>query len=221
MALRKSAVINERVTSLNDAVAAEIESSLKTGGIMSVNIMGSPGSGKTTVIEHLAGHLGADSLAVIQGDLESDVDQRRLTAKGIYCHQINTHSGCHLNASMIRDALQNMTLSNRRYLLIENVGNLVCPANKKIGQMLNVLVSSTTEGSDKPRKYPIIFLCSRIIVLSKIDLAPAVEFDEESYIAEIKKINPEAAVVKASSRTPGSFKALAECIESIRNHAFD
>ena len=118
-------------------------------------------------------------IAVIQGDCESDIDKQRLEKSKIYTHQINTHSGCHLNSSMINSALIDMDLAGKKYLLIENVGNLVCPAGVNIGQHMDLIVSSTTEGSDKPKKYPQIFMDASVVVISKADLAKHVGFSEE------------------------------------------
>lgn len=211
-------VINQSLTQANDAVAILSSDTLKDKGILSVNIMGSPGSGKTTFVEKISELLGVGSVSVIQGDLESDVDKIRLEKKGIQTYQINTHSGCHLNSFMINKALLNINLQNKKYLFIENVGNLVCPAGVKIGQHMDVVISSTTEGSDKPKKYPYIFMEAGIIVVSKIDLAQQVDFDENAYVADIKKINGRANIMKVSSKEPKGFVSVAEFLIHEREH---
>ena len=210
--------INESVTKVNDAIAQQNSNLFKKKEILCINMMGSPGSGKTTIIEGIAKHIDPEKIAVIQGDLESDIDKKRLEKGSIQTYQINTHSGCHLNASMINEALMNMDILKKEYLIIENVGNLVCPAGVMLGQNINIIVSSTTEGSDKPKKYPIIFLDADIIVISKIDIANAVDFDEKAYIKDIRNINGKARILKTSSKKPDSFKELAHVIKHKRAH---
>lgn len=185
---QKEVALNQSVFAANDALADQIAAALKKKGIFCVNIMGTPGAGKTTIIEGLARIIGAQKIAVIQGDLASDVDKRRLEEEGIDTHQINTHSGCHLNAHMVNGAVLEMDLTGKDYLLIENVGNLVCPAGVKVGQHCNVLISAVTEGDDKPEKYPIMFADADIVVISKYNLKDAVGFDEVSYRKRLEKV---------------------------------
>jgi hydrogenase nickel incorporation protein HypB len=172
--------------------------------------MGSPGSGKTTVIEGVAKHLNPEEIFVIQGDLESDIDKERLEKVGLDCYQINTHSGCHLNAQMINEALMDSILNGKRYLIVENVGNLVCPAQVKLGQHIDVVVSSTPEGSDKPIKYPLIFREASLIIVSKTDIGENVGFDEKMYLKDLYDINPDAKIVKTSIKDPNSYKEIAD-----------
>jgi len=204
--------INRKITESNDKIAHEIWHRLYEQKVKCINIMGAPGSGKTTVIEGLHSYL--ENIAVIQGDLESDIDKKRLQKLHIPTVQINTHSGCHLEARMIQKALHLVDLKNVRYLLIENVGNLVCPANVKLGQHLNIVVSSTTEGSDKPSKYPHIFRDAQVIVVSKTDLGEAVGFDENQYLSHLRGINPKARILKTDKQKT-SFKSLARYIGDI------
>jgi hydrogenase nickel incorporation protein HypB len=210
--------INKSVTEVNDAIAVQNLKIFKKKKILCINLMGSPGSGKTTIIEGLAKFIDSKKIAVIQGDLESDIDKKRLEKSNIQTYQINTHSGCHLNASMINEALMDMDLSNKEYLIIENVGNLVCPAGVNLGQDINLIVSSTTEGSDKPKKYPVIFSDADIIVISKMDLMAAVGFDEKQYLSDLKNINGKALVIKTSSKENSSFKELVHEIKHFRSH---
>ncbi len=210
--------IDKPVTIVNDVIAAQIKEFLKEKEILCINLMGSPGSGKTTVLEGISRYIDPHEMAVIQGDLESDIDKKRLEGSGIFAHQINTHSGCHLNASMINKALMGMDMLNKKYLIIENVGNLVCPARVDIGQHLNILVSSTTEGSDKPKKYPIMFLDSKLLIISKYDLKDAVGFDEAQYLKDVSNINGKVKIIKTSLKDPDSFKDIAGFIEHERAH---
>lgn len=210
-------VVNKSLTETNDELAHDTWHNLQEKEILCVNILGAPGSGKTSLIEGLSKHIPAKEIAVIQGDLESNIDKERLEEQDIATFQINTHSGCHLTAQLIADALLNMSLTGKKYLFIENVGNLVCPAGVKIGQHLDIVVSATTEGSDKPKKYPIIFDGAKLVIISKYNLAEAVEFDEERYIADVKSINTTAKILKTTKEAE-SFHAIAHFLEHEREH---
>ncbi|MFH1448021.1 MAG: hydrogenase nickel incorporation protein HypB [Candidatus Micrarchaeota archaeon] len=210
--------VNRSVTEENDAIAHKTWHLLKEKGMLCINVLGAPGSGKTTFIESIVKYIAPSEIAVIEGDLESDIDKERLEKRGVDSYQINTHSGCHLNAAMVNDALGNMNLEGKGYLVIENVGNLVCPAGVKIGQHIDIVVSSTTEGSDKPKKYPIIFMNAELVIISKYDLAEAVGFDEKIYFEDIGNINSKAVIVKTSSKEPGSFERAAKFIVHERDH---
>jgi hydrogenase nickel incorporation protein HypB len=211
--------ISRSITEANDAIAKENRKLLSKKGIFCVNIEGAPGCGKTTLIEGLAKHLNPNEVAVIEGDLASDIDKKRLRKSSIYAHQVNTKTGCHLNADMIRKALGKMDLRGRKYLLIENVGNLVCPAGVDLGQSMNIVVNSTAEGWDKPAKYPPIFLDADIAVISKTDIADAVGFNERGYMRYLKGINPNARVVKVSNKDKSSYKKAAQEIENAAKDA--
>lgn len=210
-------VVNESITAKNESVSDRVRASLEQQGIFVVNLMGAPGSGKTSVIEHLTA--GLDGLFVVQGDCESDVDTRRLEAHGVRAVQINTHSGCHLTAHMIEQVLDGVDLSGVHYLVIENVGNLVCPAGVGVGEHLNIVVSSTTEGDDKPTKYPHIFRAAKLVVVSKSDIADAVGFDIDSYRTQLDRVTT-AKVLLTSTKEPESFDRLAHMIAHARDHVF-
>lgn len=216
----KTILLDRPVREANDRLAHQTWHELQEKGVLCVNIMGAPGSGKTTFIESLAMKLDAEKLAVIQGDLESDIDKQRLGQRGIATFQINTHSGCHLNAQMIADALKNFSLQGKEYLLIENVGNLVCPAGVKLGQHLDVVVSATTEGSDKPRKYPHIFREAKLLLITKHDLKEVVEFDETAYLADLKKINARAKILSIS-KDEESLQPVADFLLHERQHLLE
>jgi len=217
---KHSMIVNRSVTEANDLLAQQNLDFLSEKKILSINLMGAPGSGKTTFIEGICNYLKPADVVVIQGDLESDIDKRRLEAHKIQSYQINTHSGCHLTSAMINKALLDLDVSKKKYLIIENVGNLVCPANVNIGQHLNIVVSSTVEGTDKPQKYPYIFMDASLIVLSKYDLADKTDFHEEQYVRDLHHINAKAALLKTSSKDALSFKPAADFLDHQRDHLF-
>ncbi|MCF7860713.1 hydrogenase nickel incorporation protein HypB [Candidatus Woesearchaeota archaeon] len=215
-------IINKSLTQENDRLAHMIWHDLDDDGICCINLLGAPGAGKTTVIREISKVLGVDKIAVIQGDLESDIDAKLLADIGIDSYQINTHSGCHLNAHMIMQAIkamkQDQQLKGKDLLIIENVGNLVCPAGVKLGQSMDIVVSSTAEGHDKPAKYPIIFMNAVISIISKYDLAKYVDFDESSFLRDIRKVNPNIVVVRTSKDDPQSYEKLAKKIKEVREN---
>ncbi len=216
----KNVVVDRSFSEANDALAENNRQYLTGKKIFCTNIVGSPGSGKTTLIEELAKHMGSKYVSVIQGDLESDIDKRRLEAAGIDACQINTHSGCHLNAQMVNRALMDLDLGGRKYLYIENVGNLVCPAGVRLGQHINVVVSSAAEGHDKPFKYPPIFMDASLVVLSKMDLADAAEFDKNQFLKGVSRVAPKTQVYEVSKRQKESFRKVAEFLEHRREHEY-
>jgi hydrogenase nickel incorporation protein HypB len=211
----KNEHIDKSVLLQLNAEGRELKKQLFEQGILCINIMGSPGSGKTTFIEGLLKSGNIEDFAIIQGDLESDVDKKRLEKMQAYVYQINTHSGCHLNPQMITQALQHMNLKGKKFLLIENVGNLVCPANVDIGQHVNLVISSTTEGYDKPKKYPIIFFNADILIISKYDLKEAVEFDEEAYMKDISELSVKAKVFRLGKHS--SYEEVLHLLNDKRN----
>ena len=210
--------INESITKHNDELAHRLRHEFIDKDILCVNLMGAPGSGKTTLIEGLAKELGNKAVAVIQGDLESAVDKTRLEEQGIDTFQINTHSGCHLTAQMISEAIMNMNLKDKQYVFIENVGNLVCPSGVPIGQHTTLLASAVTEGSDKPKKYPIAFIHASLVIITKEDLIPHVDFDKEMYVQDLKDIASQAKILSCSRKKPDSFKAIANVLAHKRDH---
>jgi hydrogenase nickel incorporation protein HypB len=213
--------VDESVSNANDEIAAENRRVFDENHILCVNLMGSPGSGKTTLIECLAPLIGCGNMAVIQGDLESDIDTKRMQALKIICHQINTHSGCHLNAKMLSDALSVLDLSGRKYLFIENVGNLVCPAKIYLGQHLNIVVSSTAEGHDKPLKYAIMFMDADLTIIAKSDLKDAVNFDSIEFLKALARVSRRCKTLMTSKKTPESFEPVRDYLIHERQHIFN
>lgn len=197
----KVAVVQE-VLKANDEVARENLAAFEAAGVDVVNIMSSPGAGKTSLILATLDRLPACvRLGVIEGDIASTLDADLIGARGVPVVQVNTGGGCHLNAPMIRAALQHLDLEALDLLLIENVGNLVCPASTALGAQRAVVISSVPEGSDKPYKYPNIFAGADAVLLNKIDLAEALEYDEEFERRGIRMVNEAAPILPLSCRT--------------------
>ena len=184
----------------NDAVSEEIRRDLTARGIFAVNVMGAPGAGKTSVVIGLIERMDVKSY-VVEGDIESDLDTRNLRQRGVETVQINTHGACHLDAPTVRDALAGLAVPEPGILYIENIGNLVCPAEFNIGEHIKMLVVTVTDGSDKPYKYPLAFEKADVIVINKIDLMPYVDFDEGFFMAGVRALNPHVPVYKVSARS--------------------
>jgi len=186
----------------NELTASEIESLLKERGIFSLELLGSPGSGKTTLIELLLDNFGEKyEFSVIEGDVASSIDSERLKKYGIQVVQVNTgnlSSVCHMEAFMIKEALKAVNLTRTEFLIVENIGNLVCPASFKLGCNLRMLVLSVPEGSDKPLKYPLMFKNVEGVVVSKVDLKELAPFDFDAFREEVKILNQEAKIFELS-----------------------
>ena len=190
------------ILSANDRVAAENRALLKTHGVTAVNIMASPGAGKTSVIAATAERLTADLRpGVIEGDLASSIDTDALLARGIPAVQINTGGNCHLDAPMVRSALPRLPLDEIGVVFIENVGNLVCPAEFDLGAALAIVVASVPEGHDKPYKYPGMFAAADAVLLNKADLLAYFDFDFGYFRRGLAMVNPDAPLFLVSCRT--------------------
>jgi len=194
--------IAQNILAVNDTVAQEIRQVLAIRGIRTINVMSSPGAGKTTLlertIERLRGELG---IGVIEGDVETTADAERIEAAGAETVQINTRGACHLEAHMIRDALAQLELARVNLLFIENIGNLVCPAAWNLGEDRRVVLTSTTEGDDKPAKYPHMFAASEVMVVNKLDLLPYLDYDLAKAKRQALAINPRLRIFEVSCRT--------------------
>ena len=192
--------LQQKILAKNDRLAEENRAWLTARGILAVNLMSSPGSGKTTLLERTARDAGARlGLAVIEGDQETTLDASRIEAAGCAVAQINTGAGCHLDASMIASALRALDPRPGSVLVIENVGNLVCPALFDLGEAARVVLSSVTEGADKPIKYPQMFRGADLVLLTKVDLLPYVDFDTERHARDLKLISPHAQLLPVSA----------------------
>ena len=186
----------------NEEVAAEINTMLTRRGIFTVNLLGSPGCGKTSLVEQTVRLLKNElNIAIIEGDLYTSKDADRIAAYGAPVVQINTQGGCHLDATMVKSALGQLALNELDILIVENVGNLVCPAEFAVGEHAKVVVLSVTEGEDKPLKYPLVFQQSAAVILNKIDLLPYTDFDIDCAVRDITGLNPQAVLMQMSCRT--------------------
>ena len=183
----------------NDALAAENRRLFREKNICVVNLMGSPGSGKTTLLEKTLSKIaGKVNVAVIEGDLFTARDAERIERHNVPVIQINTAGGCHLDAAMVKRAAESLNLDEIKLLIVENVGNLVCPAEFDIGENFKAVVLSITEGDDKPLKYPLIFKESAVVLLNKIDLLPYTNFNLENARADLQAIHPQIEIIETS-----------------------
>ena len=199
--MKKIPVVKE-ILSANDQVAAENRATFAAAGVFVLNLMASPGAGKTSLILATAARLPTRMrLAAIEGDLASNIDAEAVAARGIPVVQINTGGNCHLDAPMIRAALPHLPLHETDLLFIENVGNLVCPAEFALGADLAVVVASVPEGHDKPYKYPGMFAKADVVLLNKADLLPVFEFDVNYFRRGLEMVNPNAPLFLVSCRT--------------------
>jgi hydrogenase nickel incorporation protein HypB len=198
----RTVMLQQKVLAKNDTLAQRNRGWLRARGILAVNLMSSPGAGKTTLLERTAAELsGKLSISVIEGDQETALDARRIRAAGCEVVQINTGVGCHLDAEMLADGLRALDPRTGSIVVIENVGNLVCPALFDLGEDARVVVASVTEGADKPVKYPHMFRQADLVLVTKTDLLPYVDFDARRYAADLRKISPGAMMLKLSAVT--------------------
>ncbi len=194
--------LETEVLARNDRLAERNRGWLAGRGIVALNLMSSPGAGKTTLLERTIRDLGGDlALSVIEGDQETTRDAERIRATGSPVVQINTGTGCHLDAVMLARGLEQLNPPINSMVLIENVGNLVCPALFDLGEHARVVIVSVTEGEDKPIKYPHMFRESDVVVLSKIDLLPHVPFDLSAFLDHVRQVNPLARILQISALT--------------------
>ena len=203
--------IAQNILAPNESIAEEIRQTLATRQMRALNIMSSPGAGKTTLLERTIERLrGRLIMGVIEGDIETSVDAERVEAAGAATVQINTRGACHLEAHMIRDALAEIDLTHLDLLVIENIGNLVCPAAWQLGEDLRVVVMSVAEGDDKPAKYPQMFAVSQVLILNKLDLLPYVDYDLAKVKRQVLAINPQLRIFEMSCRTGSGLDAWCE-----------
>jgi len=196
--------LQTRILARNDGTAAHNREHLRERGIFTVNLMGSPGSGKTAVLEATArAFVDGSKLAAIAGDLATENDALRLVRAGIRSRAIKTGQACHLDAEMVHHELHHLDLNGVEYLFIENVGNLVCPAVYDLGQDVNVVALSVTEGEDKPLKYPTMFAKADVVLLTKTDLLPHLNVDLTVIYQALARVMPDPVVIPLAARQPG------------------
>ncbi|HKV39227.1 MAG TPA: hydrogenase nickel incorporation protein HypB [Blastocatellia bacterium] len=194
--------IEENLLHLNEEIAERNRTEFQRRGLFAVNMMSAPGAGKTSVLERTVQSLrDVVKIAVIEGDLHTTYDSDRMSALGVPAYQITTGTVCHLDARMVHNALQGFELEGVELLFIENVGNLVCPAEFYLGEDLKVMVYSTVEGAEKPKKYPLMFHEVEAVLLNKIDLVPYSGVSVEELTGNVREVNPQAAVFPVSCRT--------------------
>jgi hydrogenase nickel incorporation protein HypB len=198
----------------NDLIAQEIRETLKNREILLINLLSSPGAGKTSLIERLIDHLSDIELRVIEGDIETARDAERIRKRGIEAVQITTSGACHLEAHMVKQALHKLSLPQRGIIFVENVGNLVCPASYDLGEHIRIVILSTPEGDDKPKKYPKAFRTANVFVITKADLLPHLPFDVERARNEAFEINPELDFFLTSAVTGEGIEELAQYIKN-------
>ncbi|MDI1245547.1 MAG: hydrogenase nickel incorporation protein HypB [Rhodoferax sp.] len=199
MAPTRMVQIEQDILAKNNAYAARNRQLLSERGMFALNLVSSPGSGKTTLLCKTIGLLGSTPVAVIEGDQQTSQDADRIRASGAQAIQINTGKGCHLDAHMVGHAIAQLTLADDTLLLIENVGNLVCPAAFDLGEAHKVVILSVTEGEDKPIKYPDMFRAASLMLLNKIDLLPHLSYDVDAAIAYARRVNPQIRVIQLSA----------------------
>ncbi len=194
--------VGESLLAKNDRLAAGNRKMFNDAGLLTLNLVSSPGSGKTTLLEKTLSDLKESfSFAVLEGDQQTANDADRIAATGVPVHQINTGAGCHLDAHMVGHGVEHFDLAATDVLMIENVGNLVCPASFDLGEDLKVAVLSTTEGEDKPAKYPQMFRAAEIMIINKIDLLPYLDFDMEKCRDYAMQVNPDLTIFELSCRS--------------------
>jgi len=204
-------VVAKKILEANEQIAAENRRRLSREGVFCVNLVGSPGAGKTTLLEALFRELqGRTRPAVIEGDIAGSIDAQRIERLGVAVVQINTQGACHLDAGMIRDALEGLELAAVDLLFVENVGNLVCTAGFDLGEHLRVVVLGTTEGDDKLVKYPAIFQGSAALVVTKCDLTAHTNFDPARVTADMKRLVPDGEVFQVAALKGEGVAAVAE-----------
>ncbi len=188
------------ILNANEQMAAENKLLFEKRDIIAINIMASPGAGKTSLILRTIEGLG-EPIAVIEGDIASTFDAEKVGEKHVPVVQINTGGACHLDAAMIKTSLEKLSIDKAKYLFIENVGNLVCPAQFALGEKVRVLVASVSEGDDKPFKYPGMFSTVQAVVLNKMDILPYIDFNVARFMEGVRAVNREAPVFQVSCRT--------------------
>jgi hydrogenase nickel incorporation protein HypB len=216
--------LRQGILKKNDELARSLRSRFESAGVLVLNLVSSPGTGKTSFLERTLRELLArgSRAAALVGDLETDNDARRLAASGAPVRQINTHGICHLEAEMVGKHLEGwdgVELSRLDYLFIENVGNLVCPSSYDLGERIRVALLSVTEGEDKPLKYPTLFNSADAAVITKMDIAEAVGFDREAAVRNVRAIRPDIRIFETSAKTGAGMGAWLAYLTEVRDRS--
>lgn len=209
---RQRVDVLESIFAENDVLAAANRAAFDSHGIRTLNLMSSPGSGKTTVLQATLDALAGEiAIGVIEGDIATDLDAAKLRGRGAQVSLLNTSNGfggeCHLDAPMVNRALPGLDLSRLHLVIIENVGNLVCPAEFDVGEHAKAMVYSVAEGEDKPLKYPVMFRSVDVVLLNKIDLVPHLDVDVDDYVRHVRHVNATAPILPVSARTGAGLDA--------------
>jgi hydrogenase nickel incorporation protein HypB len=211
----KVITVAEEILGANEEKARRNQKHLDQHGILAVNIMSSPGAGKTSLILNTIKQLKPKvRIAVIEGDVASSIDAEKVNELGVTVVQINTAGGCHLDANMIESALNNLPLEDAELLLIENVGNLICPNEFALGEHRRVMLASLPEGDDKPTKYPAMFADADVVLLNKMDLQPYLDFNIDSFQKTVTGLNPDVKIFPVSCQTGKGLEAWFSWLEA-------
>jgi len=222
---RTKVTIVEEALDANNTIAQANRADFDRAGVTVVNFMSAPGAGKTTLLERVVADLPGMRAGVLEGDVQGSLDADRLAAKHIPVTQLNTDSGfggeCHLDANMVRSALPQLPLDDIDLLVVENVGNLVCPAEFRIGEDARVMVSAVTEGEDKPLKYPLMFRTCDLVLVNKIDLLPHLDYDLDRFLHHLDHVHPDVERMLVSARTGEGVDAWRDWLVRVagREHA--
>jgi len=209
-------IIAQKLLRANEEIARENRELLEKYGVLALNLISAPGAGKTTLLEKTIASLKDElTIGVIEGDIYTTQDAERIAGQQVEVVQINTHGACHLDAQMIREALVSLPLARLDLLFIENVGNLVCPAEFDLGESYKVALLSAAEGWDKPAKYPLVFREAQAAVLNKIDLLPYLDFELQTMVAQVKRIKEDLPVFPLSAKTGEGLGAWLEWLKSL------
>lgn len=214
--LEQDLQIIEDIYAENDKIAEETRKHFDERRVLCINVMGSPGAGKTTSIINISKDFPQGKVCVVEGDIESDIDTKKLKDLGIDAIQLNTHGACHLDAPMIQNLLPNLPIDQSNLIFIENIGNLVCPAEFQIGEQIKMLICSVAEGSDKPYKYPLAFEKANVIVLTKCDLKQHVDFNDEFFYKGVRALNKNVPIFEVNGKTGQGFNELINWCERTR-----
>ncbi len=210
--------LHKSVTDSNDRDADRLRAEMKKAGVLLINLMSSPGSGKTTLLGATIKGMPDTRIAVLEADIDSAVDAEKIASWGARSVQVHTDGMCHMDAGMTREGLEGMGYEDVDLAVLENIGNLICPAEFDTGAGLNVMILSITEGDDKPLKYPLMFETSDALVISKIDALPYFNFDMEKCIERARRLNPDIKVFPLSAKTGEGMQAWTDYLhQEIRN----